>query len=67
MSDFSIDNDSMIFGFSKNSCHLCFHKKPLQPYIPNSNDFYWKIGITLKNIDKAVDYLRKQNIQYFLL
>lgn len=61
MQDFSA-NDTMIFGFHKNSCHLYFHKKHVKPYISKTNDFYWKIGITLKNLDTTVDYLRKKSI-----
>lgn len=52
----------MIFGFTKNSCFLHFHKVPVKPYASTSNDFYWKIGVTLKNLDVAVDYLRDKNI-----
>ncbi len=61
MQNFST-NKVMIFGFNKNSCYLCFHKKSVKSYASDQNDFYWKIGITLKNLDVAVDHLRKKNI-----
>ncbi|MCK5820152.1 MAG: VOC family protein [Psychromonas sp.] len=54
--------DTMIFGFNKESCTICFHKKQSMPYISTPNDFYWKIGITLKNLDLAVEHLHKKNI-----
>ncbi|MDP0563330.1 MAG: hypothetical protein QS721_13790 [Candidatus Endonucleobacter sp. (ex Gigantidas childressi)] len=61
MENFSTNN-TMIFGFNRNSCYICFHKKCVKPYTSTSNDFYWKIGITLKNLDVAVNYLCEKNI-----
>ena len=60
MDDFSTKEYKM-FGFN-NGCHLCFHKKDVKPYVPTSNDFYWKIGITLKNLDIAIQYLQDKNL-----
>ena len=62
MQAFDESKHAITFGFDKQSCCLEFHKKPVQAYVPESNDFYWKIGITLRDLDAAINYIRKQGI-----
>ncbi|NNF78479.1 MAG: VOC family protein [Rhizobiales bacterium] len=52
--------DSPAFGYVEEQCLLEFHEVELQPYQPASDDLYWKIGITLQNLDSAVKYLNAQ-------
>lgn len=48
------------FGYHEEQCLLEFHEAELQPYHPLPADLYWKIGITLQNLDSAVEYLTEQ-------
>ena len=49
------------FGYHEDQCLLEFHEAELQPYQPVQGDLYWKIGITLQNLDSAVEYLNDQD------
>lgn len=48
------------FGYDEGQCLLEFREAELLPYQTASDDLYWKIGITVRNLDSAVDYLHKQ-------
>ena len=52
--------DSPAFGYDEHQCLLEFHEAELRPYAPAPDDLYWKIGITLQNLDSAVEYLASQ-------
>ena len=48
------------FGYDTAQCLLEFDEADVEPYRPANYDIYWKIGITLRNLDSAVHYLRQQ-------
>lgn len=47
-----------LFGFDPDQCLLEFRADAKGAYVAEANDFYWKIGITLRDLDAAVAYLR---------
>ena len=47
-------------GYDTGQCLLVFDAGDAGPYEPAPNDLYWKIGITLRDLDKAVAYLRER-------
>lgn len=51
-----------LFGFDPDQCLLQFRSGADAPYVPEANDFYWKIGITLRDLDAAVAYLRGRGL-----
>ncbi len=55
-------NNSTAFGYSSKQSHVEFHRAEVAPYQPQANDFYWKIGITLRDLDAAVGYLRDRGL-----
>ncbi|WP_052741686.1 VOC family protein [Kiloniella litopenaei] len=56
------DDDSIVFSFDPSQNSLVFQKADVAPYYAGPHDFYWKIGITLKNLDQAVSYLRGKGV-----
>ena len=54
--------DSPLFGFDRQQCLLEFREGASAPYEAEVNDFYWKIGITLHDLDAAVAYLRRRGL-----
>lgn len=52
--------DRPAFGYDEGQCQLEFHEAELQNYQSAPGDLYWKIGITLQNLDSAVEYLNAQ-------
>ena len=55
--------ETPLFGFDPDYCLLAFRAGATAPYQAESNDFYWKIGITLRNLDAAVAYLRQRGLE----
>lgn len=53
---------SPLFGFDQEQCLLEFREGASAPHEAKSNDFYWKIGITLRDLDAAVAYLRQRGL-----
>ncbi len=51
--------DTLTFGFPGSGCQLVFKTAEVQPYEARPNGFYWKIGITVRNLDHAVTGLRQ--------
>jgi catechol 2,3-dioxygenase-like lactoylglutathione lyase family enzyme len=49
-----------LLGYDPTQCLLELRGAARQPYNSGRNDFYWKIGITLCDLDHAVDFLRQQ-------
>lgn len=49
------------FVYGPNSCKISFEKRDFPCYEARNDDFYWKIGITVKNLNSAVDFLKQQN------
>ena len=47
-------------GYGEQQAHLKFVQGPAQP--PSSDGFYWKIGITLPNLDVAATHLRQSAV-----
>ena len=46
-----------LFGYDA-KCLLAFHDGATQPYTPHDHGLYWKFGITLRDLDAAVSFLR---------
>ncbi|USG63125.1 hypothetical protein NBZ79_09070 [Sneathiella marina] len=61
MANFSTGN-SLSFGYEATGCHLQFEKASCVSYVSSATDFYWKTGITVRNLDHAVDFLNKKGI-----
>jgi catechol 2,3-dioxygenase-like lactoylglutathione lyase family enzyme len=55
--------DEPAFGFDAEQCCLAFRVTASVPNKPKQHDFYWKIGITLRDLDAAVTYLRSRGVQ----
>lgn len=53
-------SDTSAFGYNALQCLLEFHEGNGGPYLAKESDCYWKIGITLRNLDSAAVYLREQ-------
>ncbi len=62
MQAFQRDSENLSFGFHPERCRLVFRKSNVAPYVANRNDFYWKIGITLRDLDSAVSFLRDNKV-----
>jgi len=52
-----------LYGYDQASSQLAFHDGAAHPYSPSSHDLYWKLGITLRDLDHAVAYLRQRNYE----
>ena len=50
-----------LFGYDENACLLEFHDGAERAYAPNERDLYWKLGITLHDLDHAVSFLRSRH------
>ena len=51
------------FGFDATQCCLIFHATASARHKPKQHDFFWKIGITLRDLDAAVAYLRSRGAE----
>ncbi len=51
---------SPALGYDPRQCLLVFDEADVAPYEAAPHDFYWKIGITVRDLDRAVAYLRDQ-------
>ena len=49
---------SAAFGYDPAQCLLELYEGEFEPFQAGDTDFYWKIGITLRDLDAAVAYLR---------
>jgi catechol 2,3-dioxygenase-like lactoylglutathione lyase family enzyme len=60
MQELSASNNTS-FAFSKNTCKLTFKPSGIGSYHAKPNDLYWKIGLTVRNLDHAVEWLKECN------
>jgi catechol 2,3-dioxygenase-like lactoylglutathione lyase family enzyme/predicted enzyme related to lactoylglutathione lyase len=51
-------DDALIIGYDDRQCLLEFRQGDFAPFYDGGDGFYWKIGITLRDLDAAVSYLR---------
>ena len=51
---------SPAYGYDPGQCLLVFDESDVGPYAPAPSDLYWKIGITVRDLDRAVVYLQEQ-------
>lgn len=51
----------LCLGFDEAQCGLTFQPVARGDTLQSRDDLYWKIGLTLKDLDHAVDWLRSQN------
>ncbi|MDG2483157.1 MAG: VOC family protein [Alphaproteobacteria bacterium] len=56
-------DDEPVFGFDPDQCCLAFRATASAPHKPGQHDFCWKIGITLRDLDAAVVYLRSRGVE----
>lgn len=63
MQDVSSDQKTLVFGYERDGSHVHFEQRSVGAYRSRASDFYWKIGITLRNLDMAVAFLRSKGIQ----
>ncbi|WP_053005715.1 VOC family protein [Kiloniella spongiae] len=56
------DRDRMAFSFDASQNSLVFQKAEVTAYDTGPKDFYWKIGITVQNLDVVVSYLRERSV-----
>ena len=61
MTDFSADKN-LSFGYEKTGCHLFFDKSSCASYVPSATDFYWKTGITVRNLKIAASFLKGKGV-----
>ena len=55
-----MQNNTHGLGFSLDEAHLAFEHGLVEK--PRPDEFYWKIGITVRNLDHAVHFLRSRNV-----
>lgn len=60
MQDVSTENE-VIFELGEGTCKLNFQSSGDGPYLPKPDDLYWKIGLTVRNLDHAVEWLKQCN------
>jgi len=53
-------DEAFVAGYDDRQCLLELHQGDFGPFYDGSDGFYWKIGITLRDLDAAVGYLREQ-------
>ena len=63
MRAFEGDGKSKRFGYVDQGCFLQFDQRDVSPYEPAPNDFYWKIGITLHDLDAAIAFLKEYGVK----
>lgn len=49
-------------AFNPAACKLVFQQADVGDFVQRSNGFYWKIGITVDNLQVAVQFLREQGV-----
>ncbi len=49
-------------GYHPESCHIVFRKTDVSAYSTQPNDFYWKIGITVPDLDASVAFLKDSGV-----
>lgn len=54
--------ETVSFSVGPRCAHLTFHRADVRTADATDNDFYWKIGITVRDLDAAVSYLRSRAI-----
>lgn len=53
-------SNGLTVGYDPAQCLLEFRPGDVAPYTPSSRDHYWKIGITVRDLDRAVAYLHQE-------
>ena len=61
MRTFDADN-ALDLGYDDGQCLLEFHEGGHEPFYDGPDGLYWKIGITLRDLDVAVAYLRQRGL-----
>jgi len=56
-------DDALVVGYDDRQCLLEIHAGDFGPFYDGGDGFYWKIGITLRDLDAAVSYLREQGTE----
>jgi catechol 2,3-dioxygenase-like lactoylglutathione lyase family enzyme len=60
MQELTIPNGA-VYAMGENTCRLNFHTAKVAPYYPKPEDLYWKIGLTVGNLDHVVKWLNECN------
>ena len=53
---------ALVLGYDRHQCCLEFHQGEFQPLYGGGDAFYWKIGITVGDLDAAVRHLRERGV-----
>ena len=53
-------DEAFVVGYHERQCLLEFRAGDFAPFYDGGDGFYWKIGITLRDLDAAVAYLRER-------
>jgi len=56
------DDDHLCCAYSESSCQVTFHKNSVTAFVDRPHNFYWKIGITVRDLDIAVHFLNEQGV-----
>lgn len=54
--------DSLVLGYDPRQCLLEFCTGDYRPFRTSNNSFYWKIGITVRDLDQVVAGLRARGL-----
>jgi catechol 2,3-dioxygenase-like lactoylglutathione lyase family enzyme len=55
--------DGLVLGYDERQCLLEFHEGADEPFYGGPDGLYWKIGITLRDLDTAVAHLRQCGLE----
>ena len=55
--------DANSLGYGPSDARLTFLSDSVEPHMASTDQFYWKIGITVRDLDHAVRYLRSAGVK----
>lgn len=61
MRSFGTDK-GLLLGYDSRQCLLEFHEGDYHPFKTSNDSLYWKIGLTFRDLDKAVEDLRTRGL-----
>lgn len=62
MQHIQFGTDEYSCAYSATGCRIVFRERAVGPFINRDTNQYWKVGITVKNLDVAVRYIREQGV-----
>ena len=58
----TVSQNTICFGYNGDDCLLGFCLADVTSYVSSRQDFYWKIGVTVPNLDTACNWLQKNGV-----